>query len=64
MNEQEKKETRTERIYMRATPEEKKMLLNLAAGLGVSLTAFIMGECLGDKIGQMVIDGFKNRDAR
>ena len=49
---------RTEYLHIRVTPAEKEALKALAAAAGLSITGFILGEALGEKIGQMIIDGF------
>lgn len=46
---------RTESIYMRVTPEEKEALKKLAAAAGMTLTGFLLGEALGDKLGEAII---------
>lgn len=54
--------TRTERIELRATPEEKKLMLAKAAAAGLTLTGYIMlcigagkaGEKIGDAIAKNV----------
>lgn len=53
-----KPKERTEFVGLRCTPEQKEQLKALAAAAGLSISGFILGECLGDKIGQMIIDGF------
>ena len=52
---------RTEYIGMRVTPAEKEQIRKKASMLGLSLTAFILAECLGEQIGQTIIDGFDKR---
>lgn len=49
---------RTEQLHLRVTPEEKEALKALAAAAGLSITGFLLGEALGDKLGQMIIEGF------
>lgn len=46
---------RTEYIGIRATPEEKELLKRLAAAAGVSLTGFLAGSALGDKIESEIV---------
>lgn len=46
---------RTEYIGIRVTPEEKKKLQSLAAAAGVSLTGFLLGHALGDKLGEQYL---------
>lgn len=47
-------DNRTERINLRVTPEEKQRLVEAAAVAGLTLTGYL----LGDKLGQLIIDGF------
>ena len=42
---------RTEYIGIRVTPEEKAALKQAAAAAGVTITAFLLGQALGDKLG-------------
>lgn len=46
---------RTEYIGIRVTPEEKVLLKKLAAAAGMTITGYLLGEALGDKIGDMII---------
>ena len=39
---------RTEYIGIRVTPEEKEALKKMAAAAGMTLTAFLVGNALGD----------------
>lgn len=41
---------RTEYIGIRVTPEEKKAIREMAAAAGVSITGFLVGMALGDKL--------------
>ena len=50
---------KTEVISVRLTPDEKSYLKHLAKMAGMSVSAFVVGVCLGDKLGQYIIDGFK-----
>jgi len=43
---------RTEYIGIRVTPEEKYLLKKLAAAAGVSLTGYLLGSAIGDKLGE------------
>jgi len=43
---------RTEYIGIRVTPEEKEALKKLAQAAGISLTAFLLGSALGDRLGE------------
>lgn len=50
--------TRTERIELRATPEEKQALTSAAAAAGLTLTGYILfklGEIAGEAIADQVI---------
>ena len=42
---------RTEYIGIRVTPEEKEALKNLATAAGLTITSFLLGAALGDKLG-------------
>ena len=50
---------RTEYIGIRVTPEEKALLKKLAAAAGMTITGYLLGEAIGDKLGGMII---KNRE--
>lgn len=52
---------RTEFINIRVTPEEKAALKKLAAAAGMTLTGFLLGEALGEKIGDAIIASKKVR---
>lgn len=52
---------RTESISIRVTPEEKAALKKLAAAAGMTLTGFLVGEALGEKLGDAII---KSREAK
>lgn len=52
---------KTDTINLRVSPAEKEQLKTLAAAAGLSLSAFLLSMALGDKIGQMIIDGFDKR---
>lgn len=54
-------ERKTEVLQIRLSPTEKKQLKAYAAAAGLSLTGFILMECLGEKIGQMILDGFEKK---
>lgn len=45
---------KTELIRVRVTPEEKRVLVAAAAAAGLTLSGYL----LGDKLGQIMIDGF------
>lgn len=56
--------TRTERIELRATPEEKKALTDAAAAAGLTMTAFILlqiGEIAGEAIAKKAL---RKKDTR
>lgn len=55
-------EKRTERIDLRVTPTEKKLLQELAAAACLPLTGFLVGLALGDKLGQLIVEGFPKED--
>lgn len=46
---------RTEYIGIRVTPEEKELLKKMAAAAGVSLTGFLVGSAIGDKLGEEIV---------
>ena len=48
---------RTESINIRVTPEEKAALKKLAAAAGMTLTGFLVGEALGEKLGDALLKG-------
>lgn len=53
---------RTERINLRATPEEKKALSSAAAAAGMSMTAYLLfkiGEIAGEAIADQIKKGSK-----
>ena len=54
----EKPKERTEYIGIRVTPAEKEQIKNLASLAGLSITGFLVGNALGDAIGQRIIAGF------
>ena len=53
-----KRENKSEYLHLRVTPSEKKQLQILAAAAGLPLTGFLVGLALGDKLGQMIVEGF------
>ena len=53
---------RSEAVTIRMTPEEKKNVYALAAAAGMTVTAYLIGCGIGDKLGQMVLDGFKGEN--
>lgn len=55
---------RTEYIGIRVTPEEKELLKNLAAAAGVSLTGFLLGSAIGDKLGDQYVKSMKRKKKR
>ncbi len=54
-------ERKTEVLQIRLSPTEKKQLKASAAAAGLSMAGFILMECLGEKIGQMILDGFEKK---
>lgn len=56
-----KPKERTETVTIRLTPEEKSALKKLAAAAGISVTGYLLGQALGDCIGQVILDGFDKR---
>lgn len=57
-----KPKERTEYIGIRVTPEEKEALKKLAATAGLSITAFLLGQSLGDKAGEALIKSMDKKD--
>lgn len=51
---------RTEYIGIRVTPEEKEALKKMAAAAGMTLTAFLVGNALGDALCKSLEKGLKN----
>ena len=56
-----KQDTKTDVLQIRVTPAQKEQFKLLASAAGLSMTGFILAECLGEKIGQMILDGFDQR---
>ena len=52
---------RTESINIRVTPEEKAALKKLAAAAGMTLTGFLLGGALGEKLGDAIL---KNKEVK
>ena len=48
---------RTESNNNRETPHEKTALKKLAAAAGMTLTGFLVGEALGEKLGDAILKG-------
>lgn len=38
-------------LYLTLTPAEKEQIMQLAAAAGISISAFVLGCCLGDRLG-------------
>ena len=55
---------RTEYIGIRVTPEEKELLKSLAAAAGVSLTGFLVGSAIGDKLGEQIVKSRERKPKR
>lgn len=47
---------RTEFIGIRVTPEEKEVLKKAAAAAGLTLTAYLLGNAIGESAGKAYID--------
>lgn len=45
----------TEYIGIRVTPEEKKQITALTKAAGVTITGFLVGAAIGDKIGDVIV---------
>lgn len=56
---------RSERVDLRVTPEEKKMLVTKAAAYGVTITSLIIAaigsEMLGEKLGDKILEARKKK---
>lgn len=52
---------RTEYIGIRVTPEEKEALKKLAAAAGMTLTGFLLGQALGEKFADILIEQSKTK---
>lgn len=52
---------KTEVLQIRLTPAQKEQLKALAVTAGVSVSGYILGQLLGDAIGQTIIDGFDRK---
>ena len=52
---------KTEVVTIRVTPEEKQKLFAKAGLLGLSVSAFILAEALGEEIGQAIHDSLVNK---
>lgn len=55
---------RTEYIGIRVTPEEKTALKQAAAAAGVTITAFLLGQALGDKLGDRYLKVLANKEEK
>lgn len=49
---------RSKTLTIRLTPEELEAIKNGALCAGLTVTAFLVSLAAGDKLGQMMIDGF------
>lgn len=47
---------RDSRIYFRVSSEEKEKIAALASAAGLTISAYLLGLALGDKIGQVIVD--------
>lgn len=45
---------KTELIQIRVTPAEKAMLVKLAAAAGVTVSGYLVGMALGDRLGEIL----------
>lgn len=53
---------RTEYIGIRVTPEEKEMITKLAKAAGLTLTGYLVGQAIGDKLGELIVNSKKRKD--
>lgn len=53
---------KTEKIEIRCTQEEKEAVKTLALAVGLGMSEFLLSLAIGDKLGQMMIDGWKRKD--
>lgn len=59
-----KPKERTERLEIRMTVEEKETLKKLAAAAGVTMAGYLIGNALGDAIGQTILAGFDKKQKK
>lgn len=52
---------RTEYIGIRVTPEEKELIAALAKAAGATITGFLLGAAIGDRIGDAIV---KEKEAK
>jgi uncharacterized protein (DUF1778 family) len=59
--------TRTERIDLRVTPEEKSALSSAAAAVGMTLTGYLLfkvGELAGEALGDAIVKKAKQKSPK
>lgn len=47
--------SKSERIELRVTPDEKKQLYELATMAGMSVAAYLLGNSIGDRVGDSIL---------
>lgn len=51
-------------IHLRVSRQERDLLKSLAAAAGLSVSAYLLGLALGDKLGEVIVDSVhRNADA-
>lgn len=48
---------KSDRLYMRVSPEEKRQIVEMAKKAGVSVAGLVLGVLLGDLAGQVIVRG-------
>ena len=46
----------SENIILRVTPEEKRLLVEEASKVGLSMSGFLLFEALGEKLGDSILE--------
>lgn len=46
-------------ILIRVTPEEKRIVVEEAAKLGLTVSGFLIGKAIGEKLGDAILDARK-----
>lgn len=49
----------SENILIRVTPEERKLVLEEAAKLGLTVSGFLIWKAVGEKLGDAILDARK-----
>lgn len=51
-------------LQIRVSPAEKEEFKLAAKRAGLSVAAFIIAECIGEQIGQQIIDGYDKKSKK